>query len=346
MGSSSELTARAAWRDGLRRVNAAPILFVGLCTLTLLIALPLSLVLGDLIAAHLGRSLAAETAASGTDYEWWQEFSAQAKGLGTTFVPSIAGFGAVLDNLSALADNQPMAVTVAGVTSAWLVLWSFLSGGVLDRYARGRPTRTTAFFAACGRHFWRFLRLGLLAFAVYFILFQTVHPWLFESFYPRLTGDLTVERTAFLIRLGCYAVFGTLLIASNLAFDYARIRLVVEDRRSATGALIAGIRFVRRHRGAVRLYMVNGAAYLCLVLAYALLAPGLPASGVRMWLTLALGQLFILMRQYLKLLFYASETAYFQGTFAHASYTAGPLFEWPESPAAEAVLNAGSIGGR
>jgi len=56
-----------------------------------------------------------------------------------------------------------------------------------------------------------------------------------------------------------------------------------------------------------------------------------------------LGQLYILVRHYLKLLFYASETAYFQSTVAHASYTAAPLLEWPESPAAEAVLNADSI---
>ena len=59
----------------------------------------------------------------------------------TTFVPTIVGFGAVLDNLSGLLDNQPLATTIAGVTSAWLVLWSFLSGGIIDRYARARPTR-------------------------------------------------------------------------------------------------------------------------------------------------------------------------------------------------------------
>ena len=75
---------------------------------TLLIALPLSIVLDGMIEAHLGRSLAADAAAAGTNYDWWQEFSAQATGLGTTFVPCVAGFGAVLDNLSGLADNRPL----------------------------------------------------------------------------------------------------------------------------------------------------------------------------------------------------------------------------------------------
>src|SRR6476469_3759068 len=343
MASSSNVTARAALRDGMRRVNAAPALIAGLYALTLLIGLPLSFVIAEMIATHLGRSLAADTAASGTNFAWWQEFSSQATGLGTTFVPSIAGFGAILDNLSALAENQAMATTVAGVTTAWLVLWSFLSGGVLDRYARRRPTRAAGFFGACGRHFGRLLRLGCLGLVAYALLFEVVHPWLFGRVYPSVTADFTVEREAFLVRVAFYAAFGVLLVLTNLSFDYARIRLIVEDRRSAIGAWMAGARFVRRHRGAVRLYILNGAGYLCLVLAYAVLAPGFPGSGVRMWLTLLLGQLYILVRHYLKLLFYASETAYFQSTVAHASYTAAPVLEWPESPAAEAVLNADPI---
>ena len=127
-----------------------------------------------MIEAQLGDSLVAETLAR-RKLDWWQEFSAQASGLGTTFVPSIVGFGAVLNNLSGILDNVPMATTIAGATGAWLVLWSFLSGGVLDRYARQRPTRAHGFFAACGTHFWRFLRLGLIAWIVYWVLFADVH---------------------------------------------------------------------------------------------------------------------------------------------------------------------------
>jgi hypothetical protein len=36
---------------------------------------------------------------------------------------------------------------------------------------------------------------------------------------------------------------------------------------------------------------------------------------------------------------WASAAALFQGRLAHASYTAGPRLEWPESPAAEAISN-------
>jgi hypothetical protein len=334
------MTVGTALREGIRRVNGAPAILCGMFALTLLVALPLSYALRGMIAAHLGQSLAAERAAASVNSDWWQEFLAQAAGLGTTFVPSIIGFGAVLDNLSAFLDNERLATTIAGATSAWLVLWSFLSGGVLDRYARARPTRAQGFFAACGVHFWRFLRLGIVAFLLYDLLFAWVHPLLFETLFPRLTRDLTVERTALLIRLALYVVFGALLVLTSLIFDYARIRLVVEDRRSALGALVAGLRFVRRQKGTVLLYLANAGLFLLLVLLYAVLAPGAPGSGISMWLVLGLGELYILGRHYLKLLFYASETAFFQGALAHAAYTAAPVVVWPDSPAAEAIANA------
>jgi hypothetical protein len=336
--------AAAAFGDGIRRVNRALVLLAGLCLVTFLIALPLSLALRGMIASHLGRSLAAEQVAAGADYQWWQEFSSQASGLGTTFTPSIIGFGAVLDNLDAFIDNVPMAATIAGVTAAWLVVWSFLSGGVIDRLARDRPTRTHGFFAAAGTHFWRFLRLGILALLVYGFLFGWLHEWLLTDLYDRLTRDLTVERTAAVIRFAGYALFGAILIFFNLIFDYARIRIVVEDRRSAIGALAAGARFVRRHLGrVVALYLLNGLAFVVLVALYALVSPGAPGSGVGMWGVLLLGQAYIVLRHYLKLVFYASETAFFQSALAHAAYTAPPALEWPESPAAESIINADPV---
>jgi hypothetical protein len=334
------MSAWAAFRTGIVRVNGAPMVLAGLVLVTLLVALPLSLALSAMIEAHLGQSLVAEAVADGASYDWWQEFSAQASGLGTTFVPSIIGFGAVLHNLSGLADNVPMASTIAGVTAAWMVLWSFLSGGILDRLARGRPTRSQGFFAACGTHFWRFARLGLVALGVYAALFASVHPWLFSTI-DGLTQDITVERTAFLINLGGYIVFGLLLAAASLVFDYSRIRIVVEDRRSALGALAAALRFLRRHPGsASALYLLNAAAFALVICLYAALAPGAPRSGLSVWLVVGLGQIYIVARHYLKLVFYGSQTALFQGALAHATYTAAPPVVWPESPAAEAIANA------
>ena len=332
MGSSSR-----ALLEGLRRVSRAPAILAGTFALTLGISLPLALTVRDMLQAHLGNSLMAGAALRGANYEWWQEFTAQATALGTTFVPSIIGFGAVLLNLSNLLDNVPLLTTVAGVTGAWLVLWSFLSGGILDRFARDRATRGRGFFGACGAHFPAIARLGLIALAIYALLFGWLHPLLFNTLYPGVTHEVVVERSAFAIRAGFYAVFVGALVAVNVIVDYARIRIVVEDRRSAIGALLAGTRFVRRNLGAaVGLYLLNGILFLAAIALYALVAPGatLPA-----WLALVLGETYIVLRHFLKLTFYASETALFQTRLAHASYTAAPPVEWPESPAAEAITN-------
>ena len=64
--------------------------------------------------AHLGASLAAEGAANGVNYDWWQEFTSQATGLGTTFSPTIIGFAATLDNISSLLDAQREIAPIAG----------------------------------------------------------------------------------------------------------------------------------------------------------------------------------------------------------------------------------------
>jgi hypothetical protein len=65
--------------------------------------------------------------------------------------------------------------------------------------------------------------------------------------------------------------------------------------------------------------------------------PGAGGLGWPMWLGLAIGQLYLLARLWVKLVFYASETAFFQSQLAHAEYTAAPQPVWPESPAAEAI---------
>ena len=335
------MTAWAAFRDGIRRVNEAPLLVAGMAAVTLLTALPLTWAVEELLTAHLGASAYGSTLLGGASYDWWDEFLAQASSLGSTFNPSVIGFGAVLTNLSAVLDDNPVPTAIAGITMAWLVLWSFLTGGVLDRYARRRPTRASGFFGACGVHFWRFLRLGVLAALAYAVLFGAVHGGIFGAAYAGLTRDITSERSAFALRAAGYVVFSALLAATSLLLDFARVRIVVEDRRSAVGSLVASARFLARHTGRVcGLFALNAAALLMLMAAYAALSPGAPRSDIHMWLVLAVGQAYILGRHYLKLLVYASETALFQGALAHAAYTAAPALVWPEAPAVESITNA------
>jgi hypothetical protein len=327
-----------AWRDGIRRVNSAPALVAGVWALTLLVTLPMAAAMRGMLAQHLGTSLAADTAASGVNHDWMQEFADQAAGLGVTFKPTIIGFGAVLDNLSAFLDNVARPVVIVGAASVYILLWVFVAGGIIDRYARDRPTHAIGFFTASGVFFFRFLRLAAVQWVVYAAIFKWVHPLLFERLYPRLIHDLTVERTAFAIRVSLYIVFGALVAGCVTVFDYAKVRAIVEDRRSMLSAVAEGLRFVQRNAAAAAtLFGLNFALFAAVVGVYGLIVPRVGGTGVPMWTALLIGQLYLVARLWVKLVFWASETALFQSRLAHVGYVNRPEPTWPESPQAEAI---------
>jgi len=239
-------------------------------------------------------------------------------------------------------DNESRPLLVTATAAVSLVLWIFLAGGVIDRYARGRPTRAHGFFSAAGVFFFRFLRLAVLAGGAYLFLFGVVHAWMFGSVYEGLTREVTVERTAFLLRVGLYVAFFAALAGVNLLFDYAKVRAVVEDRRSMVGALVSAIRFLFRNgSAAVSLYLVNVLPIGLVLGAYALVSPGAGSTGVSMWTGMAIGQAYVLGRLWAKLLFWASEAALFQQRLAHAGYVAAAAPRWPDSPAVEAIARRG-----
>jgi hypothetical protein len=329
-----------AWRDGWRRVWSAPAILLGVFLVTLGAAIPFAIVLRGALAAHLGRSDMASQAADGVNYDWWQEFLSQATGLGATFTTTIVGFASTLDGLSSVLDRQGKIAPIAAAAAAYLLVWVFLVGGIVDRYARQRPTRAHGFFGACGTYFFRFVRLGLVAGVVYWWLFAYVHPWLFTDLYAYLTRGLAVERQAFVWRVVLYGVFGAALIVVNVFVDYAKVRAVVEDRRSMLGALLASWRFIVRRPGRVLgLYLLNTATFLMLVAAWAWLAPGITGGRLTMWAAFVWSQAYLLARLALKLHFLASQTALFQASLAHATYVARPLPSWPDSPTAELIGN-------
>jgi hypothetical protein len=328
------MSVRTAFLDGLTRVRRAPWLVTGVWLSTLAVALPLAEVLRQQIATHLGASLWAASVARGVNYDWWNEFLAQSAGLGQTFVPAILGFAAVLKNVSGVADAHRVTTLMAGILALQIAVSLFLAGGLIDRLARGRTVGAGAFFAACGVYAGRLARLFAVAAVVYWLLFAKLHSWLFETWYPRFTHDLTVERMAFAYRAGLYLVFGVLVACVNVVFDYAKIRAVVEDRRSMLGALGAALRFVARHPAQVAaLYALNMLAFLIVALFYLAAAPGADAG----LLALFIGQVYIVLRVAVRLQFAASQIAFFQSGLAHAGYTAAPVPVWPDSPAAEVI---------
>ena len=140
-----------------------------------------------------------------------------------------------------------------------------------------------------------------------------------------------------MIRGGLYLVFVAALALVNLIADFAKVRAVVEDRRSMLGALGASVRFVRRRPLRVlALYVLNVLALLVILRLWLQVAPGAAAPA---WWALFAAQLYLLFRVWARLSFMASEIVFFQGELAHADYAAAPEPLWPDSPAVEAIVN-------
>jgi len=330
----------SAWRDGLRRIAAAPAAIVGIYFITLLAALPLATAIRLDINEHLGSSLIADDVADSVNYDWWQEFNSQSGflSLTSTFTPSILGFATTLDSVSGLLDKRPIVPAIALAVSLYVLVWVFLQGGVLDRYARDRRIGAHGFFAASGVFFLRFLRLGVAAGIAYWFLFAYVHEWLFAKWYVNVTRDIPVERTVFFWRVLMYAIFTALLALTTTVLDFAKVRAVVEDRRSMAGALIAAIRFIVRHPWRVAgLYLTNTVLFLAVVGVWAFIDPAAGGSGASMWAGVLLSQGYILARLIVKLQVLASETALFQRSLAHWGYVASPASVRPAAPIVETI---------
>jgi hypothetical protein len=324
-----------AFLEGWRRVIKAPALTIGILLATFLCALPMAVVVKDAIEGQLGDSVEAHAAVSGWNTTWAAEFSAQSSGLARTFTHEILGFGGTMAMVSNLFDNVPLARELQLAIAAYIGLWVFLSGGVLDRLSRGRPVRVAAFFSACGVYFMRFVRLAVVVGIAYCVLFKWLHPFLFISVYNQLTRNMTEERDAIVLRGVLYLIFAMALMLVSLVADIAKVRAVVEDRHSMLGALGASLRFIRRRFFRVSgLYLLNVIALIVILRLWLQVAP---SAGTAPWLALLIGQVYLLLRVWAKLAFMSSETVYFQGELAHAGYTAAPEPVWPDSPAAEAI---------
>ena len=339
----ARMSAFAAWRDGIRRVNRAPAILVGVWALTLLVSLPLALALRGMLAQHLGASLAADTAAARRELRLDAGVQRAGDRARRRRSSRRSSASARCSTTSArFLDDTQRPVVIVGAAAVYVVLWIFVAGGIIDRYARDRATRAHGFFAACGRVLLPVPAAGRGAVdRLRGCCSASLHPWLFDRLYPRLTREMTVERTAFVVRVGavsrlrrCWSPRATML------FDYAKVRAVVEDRRSMLGAIDAAAGFIRRNAGAAvgavpaELRAVRASCWRST--RWSRRAPA--AAGCTMWLGFGVGQVYVLARLWVKLVFWASETALFQGRLgARRLRRRAREPAWPDSPAADAI---------
>lgn len=296
-----------AFIGGLRRVAGAPALLLGAYGAALAVVLGMQLIPGGAGAARPGSAAAAGALA----------------GIPHTFGPGLVGFSTVLSTLGNPYLQRAPLEAVAGLALAGLTAWTFLAGGILDRLARRQGTGGLAFLAACRHHFWPLARLAGLAGVLYWFLLGGVYPWLAGDI-PGAPARLpTVPAGGAALRSALYVMFAAGVAGVGLLVDYARVRTVVEDRRSMVGALLAAFRFVRRRPAAVAvLWLMNAVLAAATLAAWTLVAPGPVAVSPALRGAFLGGQLCIAAQLFANLVAWASQTAYFQDQLAHPTYVA------------------------
>jgi len=306
-----------AWRDGWRRVLGAPWLIVGLVAAVAVAAewqwLPRSAVAwapGAFAGLHLSWVFANEPYAFG--------------GIADFVARLVQAITAPATQLVASWDDS-----ASGTIAGQFVLWMFLAGGTLDRLARARRLGADGFFAASGVFFLRFLRLGAMLGGADWIFWRGILPLAHEAMFA-VSPDAATSAGVALTTLW--------LAAIALVGDFAEVRAVVEDRRSAIGALSGACRFVRRRPArVVALYLLNLAPAIGLSWLLRRLTPvasDVAPAVLAVWLWIA-----VIVHVVVRLGFMATAIAFFQGELAHAGYTAAPVPTWPDSPAVEAIAN-------
>ena len=306
---------------GFRRALGSPMLVLAAWLLTVLAALPVTVVLGNSLQQSFGRTLAAEPMAEGFDNSWYGEYRGSAKGIEKTFDPTLAGVGGVLANLEAWADGSMFErfAGLIGLALLFALAWALFLGGAIERYAfADGPRGIAAVLNAGGRYWGRFVRLALLSGAVYYGVYR-LHEWLMDGLEVRLT-DVTEETSAMWATLAVYAGTALILVLVRACFDYAKIAIVIEDRRSALLSAVQGVAFVVTHPisaiGVVLLLAAVTAAPLAL---YTWFRPALDTPG---WggviYAILVGQAWMLVRLALRLTLLGAQTALYQSAGSSA----------------------------
>jgi hypothetical protein len=306
-----------AYESGLKRVLRSPSMVFWLYGASLVLALPLAFAMRQILTDAIGGSLVHESLRRGFDMDWYGEFSFKASsGLAATFGPAVVGILPVLGNLQRLLEGRILGadavVLMAGIL--FLLAWTFLSGGIIARYANeGESQGRQVFFGDSAAYFFRFLRILIVSLILYAALFRWI--WVpLNALVDRATRDVTSETTVMAYSIVVYAIVAAGLVVISVTADYAKIAMVLEHRSSALLAFRRGILFVFGGGApAVALYLLLLLTGLGLLMLYWIIAPG-PGQhlGITVALAFGAGQCLVVGRIILKLWFLASQAALFQ----------------------------------
>lgn len=285
------MTVFKAIGNGAGTASRRPLVLVTLWVTNLVFALLVVAPWAALVRADLGHSLLGRSLHA-VDFLWLGEVAYRYQNAAPAL---LAGF------------LVPLAI--------YFALSVFLNGGIIGRLL-DREGRTTlqAFFADCGRHFGRFVRLFLVSIVFYALAFGVILG-LFSMITARAAERARTEWTPLGLSWARTLIALLLLSLVHMVFDYARIFIVAEDERRVLRALGKALAFLgRRFFRAWLLYLLVGAGLVAGTALYFAAGGIIPGSGLA-WLGIGLvwGQAFVVFRLWTKMVFFSAQAEYALG---------------------------------
>jgi hypothetical protein len=279
--------------------------------INLLFSLILAVPMYNSLKSSLGSSEAGNRMAESFDTIWWEEFRDEAKGLETTFTPSIIGKGAILTNLETLIQMRFFSAPpiLIGFGLLYIILHTFLAGGILSTFNQDEPRfAVKEFLQGAGSHFLRFFALMLFSWLFLFIISAFLRSALLPIIYD-ISSDSYSEVIPFFLMLALSAITFFLLLLIQMVFDYARIKVVLEDERNFLKATGKAFSFVFKHPfSTFGLFYLIFLLNIAITVIYILIKEIIPQSDVLTVLAAFLfQQLFIFALIWIRCLLYASQ---------------------------------------
>jgi hypothetical protein len=228
-----------------------------------------------------------------------------------TFIKTLGNF--LYDFFFRWEINRASTSLLFLLSLVYICVNSFLAGGFIAVYSKEYPFSFTEFLTEGARYFGKFFRITLIALLVYFVFFNVIVDWINSSIarWTQAEASETVPYTYYMIRNVVVLFFFSFL---SMIFDYARVRMVVDDRVSSLAASAAGSKFaVTNHHSTYGLYLLLCLIGFVFVALYAMIERIIPQDSYWPLLILfVIQQCYMLARFWLKAGFYACQTKLYQ----------------------------------
>jgi hypothetical protein len=323
-----------AWIVGLRRLARSPRLVLVVWLVNVATAAMLAVPLAVALEQGLRHRDGAVGMQRGFDYTWWSHWSSDRTDWTRSFGPDIQGAGFAVKNLDLLLRGElpvrlfsfaapssggrgappALAPVFLALGALYLVLQVFLTGGMLAVLRSSRGTFTVrGLLYASGFYFGRLFRAGLFQLLLLLLVFGLSLP--LSSWADRRASEAVSETTAMGLLLGRHLALLLAILAVHMISSYAKIVIVVEERRSAAMAYLTALGFcLSRPLRTIGHYLGMPLLAALLVAAFLLLDGRFEPTGFRTQLvTLGLCQAMLMGRIGLRLALLGGQTALFQG---------------------------------